>query len=170
MKKIVIFLVLTFCIASLFSAFSLNGRKWFSSPAFYYTAANGPKCCLTASQQQSATQGGLNAWSILSYGGTTGISGARADGVNVISWAKLGGTTPGVTSYITIEARSKHCIPTDMRPRGCMSVLHFPSKMVRGKALVRDCRDCYCRTVIPVQALIRQGSCPSTPHRSTDRA
>lgn len=110
MKKIFLFVILILCITSLLSAFSLNGRKWFSTPAFYINGANGPNCCLTASQQQSSLQGGLNAWAILSYGGTTGISGARADGVNVISWAKLGGTTLGVTSYITTDqSQSQVC-------------------------------------------------------------
>lgn len=104
MKKIALFLALS-CLASSAFAYSLNGRKWFSSSdaRFYLNNANGPSCCLSASQQSSQITSGINAWGIASYGGTTTKSGAKRDGQNVISWGKLGGTTLGVTNYISTD-------------------------------------------------------------------
>src|SRR5215212_4751517 len=46
---------------------------------------------------------GINAWGIASKGGSTTKSGAKRDGQNVISWGKLGGTTLGVTNYISTD-------------------------------------------------------------------
>jgi len=103
MKKIFVLCVLLLCMPMLLSAFVLNGRKWFSGTSFYYNGGSGPNCCLTASERQNQITGGLNAWGTISYGGTTSATGARADGTNAVSWAKLGGTTLGVTSYITTD-------------------------------------------------------------------
>ena len=104
MKKIAVFVGLL-CLASSAFGYTLNGRKWFSSAdaKFYYNAANGPTCCLSASAQQSQITSGINAWGIAGFGGTTTKSGARADGTNVVSWSKLGGTTLGVTNYTTTD-------------------------------------------------------------------
>lgn len=111
MKKIALFLALS-CLASSAFAYTLNGRKWFSSAdaKFYLNNANGPACCLTSSQQSSAITSGINAWGIAGSGGTTTKSGARNDGQNVISWGKLGGTTLGVTNYVTTDtSQSQVC-------------------------------------------------------------
>lgn len=111
MKKIALFLALS-CVASSAFAYSLNGRKWFSSgeAQFYLNNSNGPACCLTASQQSSQITSGINPWGIAGYGGSTSASGARRDGVNAISWGKLGGTTLGVTNYIsTNTSQSQVC-------------------------------------------------------------
>jgi hypothetical protein len=111
MKKTAMFLI-GLCLASSAFAYTLNGRKWFSSgeAKFYYNASNGPTCCLSASQQQSAINSGVNAWGIASLGGTTTLSGARNDGTNVVSWSKLGGTTLGVTNYTTTDtSQSQTC-------------------------------------------------------------
>jgi hypothetical protein len=104
MKKIAMFLALS-CLASSAFAYTLNGRKWFSSAdaKFYLNNSNGPSCCLSSSQQSSAISSGINAWGIASSGGTTTKSGAKRDGQNVISWGKLGGTTLGVTNYISTD-------------------------------------------------------------------
>jgi hypothetical protein len=104
MKKIALFLALS-CLASSAFAYSLNGRKWFSSSdaRFYLNNSGGPSCCLSASQQSSQITSGINAWGIAGYGGTTTKSGAKRDGQNVISWGKLGGTTLGVTNYISTD-------------------------------------------------------------------
>jgi hypothetical protein len=104
MKKIVLFLALS-CLASSAFAYTLNGRKWFSSAdaKFYVNNSNGPACCLSSSQQSSAINSGINAWGIAGNGGTTTKSGARNDGQNVVSWSKLGGTTLGVTNYTTTD-------------------------------------------------------------------
>jgi len=103
-KKLALFVAL-FCLASSAFAYTLNGRKWFASgdAKFYLNNSNGPACCLTSSQQSSAITSGISAWGILSYGGSTTKSGAKADGQNVISWSKLGGTTLGVTNYVTTD-------------------------------------------------------------------
>ncbi|HYG65859.1 MAG TPA: matrixin family metalloprotease [Thermoanaerobaculia bacterium] len=112
MKKIVLMAAVLALSASLASAYSLNGRKWFSSSdaTFRFNNSNGATCCLSASAQSSAIQSGLNAWAILSNGGSTNLSGAKRDGVNVVSWGKLGGTTLGVTNYIaTDSSQSQVC-------------------------------------------------------------
>lgn len=104
MKKVALF-VGFFCLTSAAFGYTLNGRKWFASAdaKFYLNNANGPACCLTSSQQDSQISSGINAWSIASKGGTTTKSGAKRDGQNVISWGKLGGTTLGVTNYISTD-------------------------------------------------------------------
>ena len=104
MKKVALF-VGFFCLTSAAFGYSLNGRKWFSSAdaKFYLNNSNGPSCCLTSSQQDSQISSGINAWGIASKGGTTTKSGAKRDGQNVISWGKLGGTTLGVTNYISTD-------------------------------------------------------------------
>jgi hypothetical protein len=111
MKKIALFLALS-CLASSAFAYSLNGRKWFSSSdaRFYLNNANGPACCLSASQQSSQILSGITPWGIAGNGGTTTKSGAKRDGQNVISWGKLGGTTLGVTNYISTDtSQSQVC-------------------------------------------------------------
>lgn len=104
MKKIALFLALS-CLASSAFAYSLNGRKWFSSSdaRFFLNNSNGPACCLSASQQSSQILSGISPWGIASHGGSTTRSGAKRDGQNVISWGKLGGTTLGVTNYISTD-------------------------------------------------------------------
>ena len=89
--------------ASVVSGYTLNGRKWWSSTdaTFRLNSSNGPSCCLSTSAQNSAITSGVNAWGILRNGGSTNASGARRDGVNAISWGKLGGTTLGVTNYVS---------------------------------------------------------------------
>ena len=111
MKKIALFLALS-CLASSAFAYSLNGRKWFSSndARFYLNNANGATCCLSASAQASQITSGITPWGIAGYGGTTTKSGAKRDGQNVISWGKLGGTTLGVTNYISTDtSQSQVC-------------------------------------------------------------
>lgn len=111
MKKIALFLAVT-CIASSAFAYSLNGRKWFSSSdaRFFLNNSNGPSCCLSASQQSSQILSGITPWGIASHGGSTTRSGAKRDGQNVISWGKLGGTTLGVTNYISTDtSQSQVC-------------------------------------------------------------
>jgi hypothetical protein len=98
--------------ASVVSGYTLNGRKWFSSSdaSFRLNSSNRPACCLSSSQYDSQILSGLNAWGILSNGGTTTASGAKNDGVNAISWGKLGGTTLGVTNYVTTDtSQSQLC-------------------------------------------------------------
>jgi hypothetical protein len=104
MKKIAIYIGIL-CISSAAFSYTLNGRKWFSSAdaRFYLNSANGPGCCLSASAQNSQIISGINAWGIASHGGSTTRSGAKRDGQNVISWGKLGGTTLGVTNYISTD-------------------------------------------------------------------
>jgi len=111
MKKIALFLALS-CLASSAFAYSLNGRKWFSSndARFYLNNSNGATCCLSASAQASQITSGITPWGIAGYGGTTTKSGAKRDGQNVISWGKLGGTTLGVTNYISTDtSQSQVC-------------------------------------------------------------
>jgi hypothetical protein len=111
MKKTALFAMLL-CLSSSAFGFSLNGRKWFSSAdaRFYYNSASGAACCHTASELQNKITSGINAWGIASYGGTTTRSGAKRDGQNVISWGKLGGTTLGVTNYISTDtSQSQVC-------------------------------------------------------------
>jgi hypothetical protein len=111
MKKAVLYVAILFLASSSFG-YSLNGRKWFSSAdaKFYLNNANGATCCLSASQQSSQILSGITPWGIASSGGTTTKSGAKRDGQNVISWGKLGGTTLGVTNYISTDtAQSQVC-------------------------------------------------------------
>ena len=105
-------LALVVLVASTAYGYSLNDRKWFSSSdaTFYLNNSDGPSCCLSTSQQDSQIVSGINAWSIASHGGTTTLSGAKRDGVNVISWGRLGGTTLGVTNYISTDtSQSEVC-------------------------------------------------------------
>lgn len=111
MKKVALFLVLT-CLSSAAFGYSLNGRKWFDSQdaVFYLNNSNGATCCISSSQQSSQILSGINAWGIAGHGGSTNLSGAKRDGQNVISWGKLGGTTLGVTNYIsTNTSQSQVC-------------------------------------------------------------
>jgi|SRR5690349_13415304 len=111
MKKAALFAALLLLSSSAF-AYTLNGRKWFSSAdaKFYLNNSNGPACCLSASAQASQINSGITPWGIASSGGTTTKSGAKRDGQNVISWGKLGGTTLGVTNYISTDtAQSQVC-------------------------------------------------------------
>ncbi|HEX9941720.1 MAG TPA: matrixin family metalloprotease [Thermoanaerobaculia bacterium] len=111
MKKIAFFAVLL-CLSSSVFGYTLNGRKWFTSSEarFYYNASSGPACCLSASEQQSQIVSGINAWGIASFGGSTTKSGAKKDGVNAVSWGKLGGTTLGVTNYVSTDtSQSQVC-------------------------------------------------------------
>ena len=111
MKKVALFAAF-FCITSAAFGYTLNGRKWFASAdaKFYLNNADGPACCLTSSQQSSQILSGITPWGIASNGGTTTRSGARRDGQNVISWGKLGGTTLGVTNYISTDtSQSQVC-------------------------------------------------------------
>jgi hypothetical protein len=110
-KKTALFLAVL-CLASSAFAYTLNGRKWFSSgdATFYLNNSSGPACCLSASALQSQIVSGINAWGIASFGGSTSASGAKRDGVNAVSWGKLGGTTLGVTNYIsTDQSQSQVC-------------------------------------------------------------
>ena len=106
MKKVALICGVLLLSSSMTFAYTLNGRKWFSSSdaTFHLNNSNGPACCLSSSAQSSAISSGVRAWGIASLGGSTTLSGARADGVNVISWAKLGGTTLGLTSYTTTDS------------------------------------------------------------------
>ena len=111
MKKAALFVAFLLFSSSAF-AYSLNGRKWFSSAdaRFYLNNANGPSCCLSASAQSSQILSGITPWGIAGSGGTTTRSGAKRDGQNVISWGKLGGTTLGVTNYISTDtSQSQVC-------------------------------------------------------------
>ncbi|HEX7184100.1 MAG TPA: matrixin family metalloprotease [Thermoanaerobaculia bacterium] len=111
MKKIALFLVFL-CASSAAFSYSLNGRKWFTSgdARFFLNNSGGPACCLSSSQQSSQIISGINAWGIASHGGSTTKSGAKRDGTNVISWGKLGGTTLGVTNYISTDtSQSQVC-------------------------------------------------------------
>jgi hypothetical protein len=110
-KKTALFLAVL-CLASSAFAYTLNGRKWFSSTdaTFYLNSSNGPACCLSASALQSQIVSGINAWGIARSGGSTSASGAKRDGVNAVSWGKLGGTTLGVTNYISTDtSQSQVC-------------------------------------------------------------
>lgn len=112
MKKVALICGVLLLSSSMTFAYTLNGRKWFSSSdaVFHLNNANGPSCCLSSSATSSAITSGARAWGIASMGSTTTLSGARADGVNVVSWAKLGGTTLGVTSYTTTDtSQSQVC-------------------------------------------------------------
>jgi|SRR5918999_1332104 hypothetical protein len=102
MKKIALYAALL-CLSSSVFGYTLNGRKWFTSSdaRFFYNGANGATCCLSASEQQSQIVSGITPWAIASFGGSTSASGAKRDGVNAISWGKLGGTTLGVTNYVS---------------------------------------------------------------------
>jgi len=104
-NRILLSAVLLAVSASVVFGYTLNGRKWFSSSdaSFRLNSSSAPSCCLSASQLQNQILSGLGAWGILSNGGSTSASGAKNDGVNAISWAKLGGTTLGVTSYVTTD-------------------------------------------------------------------
>jgi hypothetical protein len=106
MKKIVLMVAVLALSASLASAYSLVGRKWFSSSdaSFRFNHSNAAPCCLGASGLASAIESGVNAWGILSKGGSTNLSGAKRDGVNVVSWGKLGGTTLGVTNFVATDS------------------------------------------------------------------
>jgi Matrixin len=111
MKKIVLYAALL-CLSSSVFGYTLNGRKWFTSgdARFFYNGANGPGCCLTASEQQSQIVSGINAWGIASFGGSTTKSGAKKDDTNAISWGRLGGTTLGVTNYVSTDtSQSQVC-------------------------------------------------------------
>jgi hypothetical protein len=111
MKKIALYAALL-CLSSSLFGYTLNGRKWFTSgeATFYYNASNGPACCLSASEQQNEIVSGINAWNIAGFGGSTTKSGAKKDGVNAISWSKLGGTTLGVTNYVSTDtSQSQVC-------------------------------------------------------------
>ena len=111
MKKVALF-VGFFCVTSVAFGYSLNGRKWFSSAdaRFYLNNANGATCCISASAQANQITSGITPWGIAGYGGTTTKSGAKRDGQNVISWGKLGGTTLGVTNYISTDtSQSQVC-------------------------------------------------------------
>lgn len=111
MKKAAVYVAILFLASSAFG-YSLNGRKWFTSAEaeFFLNNSNGPGCCLSASQQSSQILSGINAWAIASHGGATTRSGAKRDGQNVISWGKLGGTTLGVTNYISTDtSQSQVC-------------------------------------------------------------
>ncbi len=112
MKKIALIGGVLFLSASLSYGYTLTGRKWFSSgdAVFHLNSANGPACCLSSSALNNAILSGISAWGTVSHGGTTSASGARADGVNAISWGKLGGTTLGVTNYVTTDtSQSQVC-------------------------------------------------------------
>jgi hypothetical protein len=111
MKKVALF-VAFFCITSAAFGYTLNGRKWFSSAEakFYLNNSSGPTCCLSSSQQDSQITSGINAWGIAGKGGSTTKSGAKKDGTNVISWSRLGGTTLGVTNYVSTDtSQSQVC-------------------------------------------------------------
>ena len=109
MKKLA-FLILILSV-SFVSAYTLNGRKWFSSPTFRYNPANTASCCLGASEYESQVKSGPGAWSsLIRFGSNTTLSGAKRNGVNVVSWANLGGNTLGVTHYISTDtSQSQNC-------------------------------------------------------------
>jgi len=102
MKKLaILILVLSVTIVS---AYTLNGRKWFSSTTFRYNPANRASCCLSASGYESNVKSGPGTWStLIRFGSNTTLSGAKRNGVNVVSWANLGGNTLGVTHYISTD-------------------------------------------------------------------
>jgi len=109
MKKLsVLILILT---VSVVSAYTLNGRKWFSNTSFHYNPAKTSACCLSSSEFESQVKAGPGPWSnIISFGSNTTLTGAKRNGVNVVSWAKLGGTTLAVTHYISTDSsQSQNC-------------------------------------------------------------
>jgi matrixin len=104
-NRVLLSAVLLAVSASVVFGYTLNGRKWFakSDAAFRLNNSGAASCCLSASQLQNQILSGLGAWGILSNGGSTSASGAKRDGVNAISWGNLGGTTLGVTNYVSTD-------------------------------------------------------------------
>jgi hypothetical protein len=94
--------------ASYVSAYCLTGVRWpdGSRPAPVYYNPSGKVTtgqCITSSQMDGAVQSGINAWKPLSYAGTTTATANKRDGKNVVGWAKLGGSTLGITNYISYD-------------------------------------------------------------------
>jgi hypothetical protein len=89
-------------------AYCLTGVRWPDgarpAPVWYNPSgkvATGQ--CISSSQMDSAVQSGITAWKALRYAGTTTAIANKRDGKSVVGWAKLGGSTLGITNYISYD-------------------------------------------------------------------
>lgn len=90
-------------------AYCLNGVRWFpgslDSENVYYNSNKKVTSgqCISPETMDSQVISGITAWKVLNYAGTTTKVPNRKDGQNTVGWAKLGGTTLGVTNYLNYD-------------------------------------------------------------------
>ena len=86
-------------------AYCLTGVRWPASTKVYHNTSGKVTTgqCISSSQMDSAVQSGITAWKALSYGGTTTKRANRKDGQNTVGWANLGGSTLGITNYLSYD-------------------------------------------------------------------
>jgi matrixin len=90
------------------AAYCLTGVRWPDNltPAPVYYNGSGKVTsgqCISASQMDSAVISGINSWRAINHAGSTTKTGNKRDGVNVVSWANLGGQTLGITNYLKYD-------------------------------------------------------------------
>ena len=90
-------------------AYCLNGVRWFpgglASENVYYNSAKKVTTgqCISSSTMDNQVISGITAWDVLNYAGTTTKTPNKKDSQNTVGWAKLGGTTLGITNYLDYD-------------------------------------------------------------------
>jgi hypothetical protein len=90
-------------------AYCLNGVRWYpgspdSEDVFYNSAKKVTSGqCISSTAMDNEVTGGITVWNVLNYAGTTTKTPNKKDGTNVVGWAKLGGTTLGITNYLDYD-------------------------------------------------------------------
>ncbi len=86
-------------------AYCLTGVRWPGTGSVYYNPSGKLTTgqCISSSQMDSAVTGGITIWKALRYAGTTTATANKKDGKSVVGWAKLGGSTLGITNYLSYD-------------------------------------------------------------------
>ena len=90
-------------------AYCLNGVRWYpgspDSENVYYNSAKKVTSgqCISSATMDNEVIGSITVWKVLNYAGTTTKVPNHKDGTNVVGWAKLGGTTLGITNYLNYD-------------------------------------------------------------------
>lgn len=101
-------LVVLALAVTLARAYCLTGVRWPDgvrpAPVYYNPAGKVTSGqCISSSQMDSAVTGGIGVWRAIEYAGTTTRTPNKKDGMSVIGWAKLGGSTLGITNYLRYD-------------------------------------------------------------------
>lgn len=89
-------------------AYCLTGVRWpdNNQPApVYYNSKNKVATgqCISSSQMDNAVTSGVSAWRAIANAGSTTATANKRDGKNVVGWANLGGSTLGITNYLSYD-------------------------------------------------------------------
>jgi hypothetical protein len=89
-------------------AYCLTGVRWPDgarpAPMYYNSKGKlGTGQCISSSQMDDAVKNGVTVWKAIAWAGATTATANKRDGKNVLGWANLGGSTLGITNYLSYD-------------------------------------------------------------------